>query len=184
MSEAFCQKHSHLIFIFSRNSQDGSKIPHKKRIVGKKVLNLIHYVCKPCVNINIWKIFKWSVHWKSSVEKRKTSAIIRKRNPDSEKREKNHQERDKRKEGERRKKSSKCVFNVVTSWYNFVTQCSTKQIHLLNCRRINRRMSQSETELKCISGKSISAQKANENNFRDNLKGVSSVCRKKCFLRK
>lgn len=46
---------------------------------------------------------------------KKASAIIRKRNPDSEGREKNHQERDKRKRGEE-KRSSKCVFNVVTSW--------------------------------------------------------------------
>lgn len=26
----------------------------------RKVLNLIHFVCAPCVNINIWEIFKWS----------------------------------------------------------------------------------------------------------------------------
>jgi hypothetical protein len=39
------------------------------------------------------------------VEKRKkTSAIIRKRNPDSEGREKNHHERDKRKTGEEKGK--------------------------------------------------------------------------------
>lgn len=35
---------------------DGKEIPS----ASHESVNLIHFVCTPCVNINIWKIFKWS----------------------------------------------------------------------------------------------------------------------------